>query len=134
MDPINRRTWIKGAGALAALTATSSLSATPVLSASLSPPRAGRYRGLREDGVCAFKGIRYGRAQRFARAVAEPFEGPLLEATRFGPVCPQRGMADAPQSEDCLFLNVWTPETAGKTASARRAVMVYFHGGAYSNG
>ncbi|WP_043610562.1 carboxylesterase family protein, partial [Novosphingobium sp. B-7] len=71
-------------------------------------PRVGRYRGLREGGVMAFKGIRYGRAARFARAVPEPFSGPEQDATQFGPLCPQRGMAEAPQSEDCLFLNVWT--------------------------
>jgi para-nitrobenzyl esterase len=32
-------------------------------------------------------------------------------------------------SEDCLFLNVWTPALTG-----RRPVMVYIHGGAYSSG
>jgi para-nitrobenzyl esterase len=34
-------------------------------------------------------------------------------------------------SEDCLFLNLWTPEAH---PAARRPVMVYIHGGAYSNG
>jgi para-nitrobenzyl esterase len=34
-------------------------------------------------------------------------------------------------SEDCLFLNVWTPEAR---AGGKRPVMVYFHGGAYSTG
>ena len=37
----------------------------------------------------------------------------------------------APQSEDCLFLNVWTPAVGdGK----KRAVMVWCHGGGYTNG
>jgi para-nitrobenzyl esterase len=92
---------------------------------------AGRYRGVVENGICQFLGIRYGRAARFARAVAEPFGGAPLEALRFGPICPQRGMDDQPQSEDCLFLNVWTPEA---NPAAKRAVMVYFHGGAYTTG
>ena len=41
-----------------------------------------------------------------------------------------------PQSEDCLFLNVWTPEATRPGASSRkkRPVMFYIHGGAYSGG
>ncbi len=34
-------------------------------------------------------------------------------------------------SEDCLFLNVWTPDLG---PAAKRPVMVYFHGGAYNGG
>jgi para-nitrobenzyl esterase len=103
--------------------------ATPAL-ARLRDPKVGCFTGLRENGVLAFKGIRYGRAERFARAAAAPMDG-ATKAQAFGPIAPQRGNPDLPQSEDCLFLNVWTPEA---NPSARRAVMVYFHGGAYSNG
>ncbi|GGB90422.1 carboxylic ester hydrolase [Novosphingobium endophyticum] len=130
-DPLEgrctRRTLVKtGATALVAAAAPS-----PLLARSAKAPRVGRYTGLVEDGVLAFKGIRYGRAERFARAVPEPWEGPGVTATTFGPICPQRGMKDEPQSEDCLYLNVWTPEA---NPAARRAVMVYFHGGAYTSG
>lgn len=77
-----------------------------------------------------FAGIRYGRAGRFAAPL------PIVRAEQmpgdaFGPACPQRGDRYRPQSEDCLFLNVWTPEW--KTGR-KRPVMVYFHGGAYSAG
>jgi para-nitrobenzyl esterase len=123
---INRRTLVKSAAVMAALAVPGRLFAR-----SPQPPRVGRYTGLIENGVQAFKGIRYGRAARFARAVAEPGDGPALSATQFGPLCPQRALADASQSEDCLFLNVWTPEANPR---ARRAVMVYFHGGAYTTG
>lgn len=105
------------------------LIATPAM-AKMRDPMAGWFTGLREDGVLAFKGIRYGRAQRFARAVAEPVSAPVRAQT-LGAIAPQRGNADLPQSEDCLFLNVWTPEA---NPAAKRAVMVYFHGGAYSHG
>src|SRR3546814_20334610 len=55
----------------------------------------------------------------------------LIAARAFGPVCPQRDDRYAPQSEDCLFLNIWTPEAGPR---ANRPVMLYIHGGAYSNG
>ena len=91
----------------------------------------GRYAGVREDGVVAFKGIRYGSAARFAPPLPEPWQGEPMGADRFGPIAPQRGRSEAEMSEDCLFLNVWTPEIG---PGARRAVMVYFHGGAYTTG
>jgi len=105
------------------------LSAAPAL-AQKADPVVGRYTGLREQGVLAFKGIRYGRAARFERPVRAPWDGPSVRADRFGPIAPQRG-GEGPQSEDCLFLNIWTPEADPR---AKRPVMVYFHGGAYTTG
>ncbi|MBO9722748.1 MAG: carboxylesterase/lipase family protein [Novosphingobium sp.] len=105
--------------------------AAPAFARSPVWPQVGRYVGAEQQGVFAFRGIRYGRAARFARAVAEPWDGPRLDAQAFGPICPQRGLDDQPQSEDCLFLNVWAPES---NPAAKRAVMVYFHGGAYTTG
>jgi len=116
-----RRTVLGGAAALIA---------SPAL-AGRRKVQAGAYQGLPEGEVLAFKGIRYARAARFARPQIEPFATQPTLAHSFGPICPQRGMKDQPQSEDCLFLNIWTPEANTKAA---RAVMVYFHGGAYTTG
>ena len=81
--------------------------------------------------VRASLGIRYGIAERFKAPVASDAVTAQF-AERFGPACPQPGNRYQPQSEDCLFLNVWSSgPPSGKTA---RPVMVYFHGGAYSNG
>ncbi|MBB4614773.1 carboxylesterase/lipase family protein [Novosphingobium taihuense] len=112
------------------LGAGAALAATPVLGRTRDP-KVGPFIGLRENGVLAFKGIRYGRAARFARAVSEPLPTSPTETRSFAPIAPQRGNPDLSQSEDCLFLNVWTPDA---NLCAKRAVMVYFHGGAYSNG
>jgi len=94
--------------------------------------RAGRWRGRRVGETHVFKGIRYGAdtsRRRFLPPVApEPWTG-VREALVFGPIAPQPG--DRPVSEDCLHLNVWTP---GLSDNARRPVMVWFHGGAYSSG
>ena len=82
-----------------------------------------------ERAGARFRGIRYGRAERFRAPVAVAAPGQIIPAAEFGPIAPQRG--SAVQSEDCLFLNVWTPSANPR---AGRPVMVYFHGGAYSGG
>ncbi|WP_334163045.1 carboxylesterase/lipase family protein [Phenylobacterium sp.] len=93
---------------------------------------AGRVRGYLDGGVTVFRGVRYGAdtgPRRFQPPVPPaPWRG-VADAQAYGPACPQPGR-EANQGEDCLFLNVWTP---GLDA-ARRPVMVYFHGGAYSTG
>jgi para-nitrobenzyl esterase len=65
-----------------------------------------------------------------------PWEG-TRKATSFAPACPQKGVSmpgEAPPviSEDCLYLNIWTP--AKKPRDKRLPVMVWIHGGAYKNG
>ena len=94
--------------------------------------RHGRVRGTRDQGVLAFRGIRYGSdtaPRRFQRALPPMPWRDIADATRYGPAAPQTG-ATEPTSEDCLFLNVWTPALD----AARRPVMVYLHGGAHSHG
>lgn len=95
--------------------------------------RAGRVRGLREQGVHAFKGIRYGADTTGARF--QPPRAPrawsgVADATAYAASAPQRGGA-GPGSEDCLFLNVWTPALAD---GGKRPVLVYIHGGGYDTG
>lgn len=92
---------------------------------------AGDFLGTTENGVRVFRGIRYGRAERFRAPVAMEVLGQAVHARAFGPVCPQSDSKYGPQSEDCLFLNVWTAEADPR---APKPVMVYVHGGAYSNG
>ncbi|HEX2484403.1 MAG TPA: carboxylesterase family protein [Myxococcota bacterium] len=103
---------------------------------------AGRVRGIERDGVCAFLGVPYAAPPlgplRFAPpAPPAPWTGER-DASAFGPAPPQRPDAlvtrlglfpDGPQDEDCLRLNVWTPDPAG-----RRAMMVWLHGGAFVGG
>jgi para-nitrobenzyl esterase len=98
----------------------------PVLAGLAAAPLLMAQRAPAAPGVQAFLGIRYGRAERFRapRAVSDPPLG------SYGPSSPQQGRPGLAVSEDCLFLNVWTPARDGR----RRPVLVYFHGGAYSTG
>ena len=116
--------------------------------------RAGKVRGASEDGVIAFKGIRYATAERFMppRAVA-PWAD-IQDTLAFGAQAPQTNPnpppgppyvitaqfpraagAGAPvkqvESEDCLFLNVWTPTV---DRSRKLPIMVWLHGGFFYGG
>lgn len=65
----------------------------------------------------------------------------VRDAAEFGPVAPQKrkgqfiGAADhLPRSEDCLTVNVTSPDEPGPAPGDGRPVMVFIHGGAYSVG
>jgi para-nitrobenzyl esterase len=106
---------------------------------------AGRVRGSTQLGVHTFRGLPYGAptggAHRFKPPRApEPWTG-VRDAVDYGlrayqaprPMIPEIGDAltgSGPMSEDCLKLNVWTPETG----RGRRPVMVWFHGGGQRTG
>ena len=59
-----------------------------------------------------------------------------LAATAFGPKCPQGKGADIKANdvhEDCLYLNVWTPQITPQ-GGGTLPVMVFIHGGAFISG
>lgn len=125
---IDRRALIVGGSATLMLHpfAARAGAANPVVSAP-----AGDFLGSVLDGTASFKGIRYGRAERFRAPIAVARPGERIEALSFGPVAPQSGTRYGAQSEDCLFLNIWT---SAPRPAAKLPVMLYIHGGAYSNG
>lgn len=128
---MRRRDLIAGLGAAGLILPAryARAAASPVVQTS-----AGPVRGYLDGSVSVFKGIPYG-----ADTAPRRFQPPLppapwrevREATAYGPASPQRGREAERQSEDCLCLNVWTPEPR---AGGKRPVMVYIHGGAYSTG
>jgi len=134
--------------------ATETASAQPVAAKKIEPgptvaTRAGDVRGFIEDGIIVFKGVRYGAdtAQtRFAAPMPPAPWSEVRDARNYGASAPQEpyppgtagGLFESwatdpapPNSEDTLFLNVWTPALRD---GRKRPVMVWFHGGGFSRG
>ncbi|MFN3799491.1 MAG: carboxylesterase family protein, partial [Sphingobium yanoikuyae] len=130
MPDIDRRSALTGA---AALLGASLARPAHAATACIVTTRKGRVAGIREGGLHVFRGLRYGQdtaSRRFQAPLAPDSWTGTADAGAFAPSCPQQGKQE-PESEDCLFLNIWTP---GPDPRARRPVMLYIHGGAYSNG
>uniref|UniRef100_A0A1B6M5R2 Carboxylic ester hydrolase n=1 Tax=Graphocephala atropunctata TaxID=36148 RepID=A0A1B6M5R2_9HEMI len=80
----------------------------------------------------AFLGIPYGKTpKRFQLAVPPDPWTPLLKTQTDGPTCPQ---GDRSVTEDCLYLNVFTPVGTSTNKSSKLSVMVFVHGGAFKSG
>ena len=127
--------------------------------ATVAETTAGKIRGFRRNGIFIFKGVPYGASTAGSRrfmppASPEPWTG-IRNALQYGRICPfqdsehfntdgknlaksdedsfvlHRGAFLTVPGEDCLRVNLWTPEING---SHKRPVMVYMHGGGFSAG
>ncbi len=91
----------------------------------------GKVRGICAKSGYVWKGIPYAAPpvgdNRFkAPQELAPWQG-VYDATKFRSVCPQfLPLEKEPQSEDCLYLNVFSPSTVG-----RKPVVFFIHGGAF---
>lgn len=149
----DRRKIMAGAAALGLAGGLAGLSRAAAF-ADMSPgapvdTSAGRVRGFVENDVHVFRGIPYGaptggQARFKAPRPCEPWTG-VKNAFAWGFDAPQPpsanpsseyqlalgiGSLQRAQSEDCLYLNLWTPDIDNR----RRPVMVWLHGGGFARG
>lgn len=109
----------------------------------------GQIQGIQQDGYREFRGVRYATAERWELAEQVVGWDGVYDATTWGDGCSQYlgfyHMADSTinqfyldeaiaarpieYSEDCLNLNIWTPDDAEECP-----VLVYIHGGSYTSG
>src|SRR5262245_10353933 len=109
----------------------------------------GKVRGIVSGGIAVFKGLRYaaeasGRNRFMPPQPVKKWAG-IRDALDYANIAPQipgdrrRAYADlilndvqpGGMGEDCLALNLWTPEPK---ASAKKPVIVRFHGGGFYGG
>ncbi len=97
---------------------------------------SGPVRGVEQDGLSVFLGIPFaappvGTLRWVPPQPVEPWSE-VRDCMAFGSACPQPKQDPKGNfSEDCLFLNVWTPEL---DSDADRPVMVWIHGGGFNFG
>jgi para-nitrobenzyl esterase len=150
--PFSRRELLGNATALGGLLmAKTGLAATgePIVET-----RQGKLRGARLGACFQFRGIRYAVAERFMPPRLPASWSGVRDALAPGASAPQTNAnpppgppyvitaqlprpagapppARLPESEDCLFLNVWTPAL---NDGRKRPVMLWLHGGFFYGG
>lgn len=103
----------------------------------------GAVQGVSENGYVAFKGIPFAKPPVGTLRFKPPVDPECWEGVRvcdtYGPIEARPvnsiggvvgGASESPCSEDCLYLNVYTPCPDGKT----RPVLFNIHGGAFQTG
>ncbi|KAJ9615170.1 hypothetical protein H2200_001244 [Cladophialophora chaetospira] len=111
---------------------------TPIVQTTCGP-----IRGFVDDGMNKFLGIPFAAPPvgdlRWRPPISpETWERPL-DAVSFGPLCAQTstcfpGFGSESSTEDCLYLNVFTPEVHVYGRGQKLPVMVFIHGGGFSCG
>ena len=120
---------------------------TAVEAPNLHPPvvqvKGGKLRGIKDGKTFTFLGVPYAQAERFEMPQpVSAWEG-IKSAQTWGPVCPIPPASTVGgddfvfphrywvENEHCQVLNVWTQSMSGKS---RKPVMVWMHGGGFTNG
>ncbi len=103
----------------------------------------GQLMGFRDHEIYTFRGVPYARTSRFMPPQAPASWDGVRLAMNYGEICPVPEQKTVsideqwnahrylPQNEACQYLNIWTP---GLQPNAKRPVIVFLHGGGFTNG
>jgi para-nitrobenzyl esterase len=94
----------------------------------------GYVSGTDQNGIRVYNGIPFaapptGDLRWRPPEPAHPWEG-VKETQQYSATCPQPGPSPLNMSEDCLYLNIWTP---AQRADEKLPVMVFFFGGGFKD-
>ncbi|RYF45457.1 MAG: carboxylesterase/lipase family protein, partial [Cytophagaceae bacterium] len=132
---------------LLAVGQTAKMAQTPVMAGkdiAVVPTESGKVKGYIHNGTFTFKGIPYAKADRFLAPTKPTSWTGVRSSMTYGPVCPMDATTSTFDeiefpfhhdwgytNENCLSLNVWTPEI---NQAKKRPVMVWLHGGGFTAG
>ena len=121
--------------------------AAAVTTSNLTPPiaqvKAGKLRGFKDGKTFTFLGVPYAEAERFEMPKPVSAWDGVTSAQTWGPVCPIPQSTSVGgddfvfphrywvENEHCQVLNIWTQNMA---STAKKPVMVWMHGGGFTNG
>ena len=141
MQLCNQSLW------LSALIAATSLTALPAVAVTQSgapvvKSQQGAVEGMLKEGYLQFKGIPYAQppvgALRWQPPVEPANRKGMLKADHFGNTCATKltlgGFGPTSDSEDCLYLNVYTPANISEKEAGKLPVMVWIPGGGLGSG
>lgn len=108
--------------------------AAPIVGSANVHTPLGDLRGDEVNGVRIFRGVPFAEPpvgeRRFRGPVPKQAWKGVRDATQFSAEPWQTGTPDVTKSEDCLYLNVWTPASVTKPLP----VFVWIHGGGFTGG
>jgi para-nitrobenzyl esterase len=140
---LNRRSFFKQTSVLFAASQAGLLARAGMAADAdnvIAETSAGKVRGVAVEEIKVFKGIPYGGTTAGKNRFMPPTKPVkwigVRDALEYGHTAPQTTNGPSrpgtpEQGEDCLVLNVFTPELGGRS---KRPVMVWLHGGGFSTG
>lgn len=130
---MTRRSFLANSSLAACAFQARNLFASTAVTPTIVRAPDGILRGESRDGVRIFRGVPFaeppvGPLRFLPTKKVTPWKG-VRDATQFSAEPMQHPLLQIPQSEDCLYLNIWAPEDAGPFP-----VFVWIHGGGFTGG